>query len=162
MNQADLLSKKECEHDELQFNSFSNRQALELGLRIAAVAEEKKYPIAIDIERNSQQIFHYACEGTSVDNDQWIVRKKRIVKRFGKSSSYIKTLLLKNGSTIENMFFLDSSEYSAFGGSFPIMIRNVGPIGTITVSGLPDEEDHNLVVSVVREFIKREKAEKSA
>ncbi len=162
MAQNNLLAKKECEHDELQFYSFSNSLALEVGLRIAAVAEEKKYPITIDIEKNSQKIFHYACEGTSRDNDRWIERKNRIVNHFGKSSSYIKALLEKNESTMENMFFLDSMKYSAFGGAFPILIRNVGPVGTITVSGLPDEEDHNLVVSIVREFIKREKAEKSA
>ena len=162
VNQTDLLSRKESEHEELQFGSFTNRQALELGLRIAAVAEEHHYPIAIDIERYAQQVFHYACDGTSADNDQWIERKKRVVRRFGKSSSYIKTLLKSNGSTLEEMFYLDSREYAAFCGSFPVLVRNVGPVGTITVSGLPDEEDHNLVVSVVREFIHRDKAGKSA
>ena len=149
-----MLEIREQEHHTLQFKSFSNIKALELGLRLVDVAKEKQSPVTIDIQKNNQQIFHFAFEGTSKDNDEWIKRKNRIVNHFGKSSIYIKELLNEKKISLEEMFFIDSSKFSAFGGAFPIIIEDTGVIGTITVSGLPDEEDHNLVVSVIEEYMR--------
>lgn len=43
-------------------------------------------------------------------------------------------------------------EYACHGGGFPIWLTNnsAGPIGTILVSGLPQIEDHQLIVSLIR------------
>jgi uncharacterized protein (UPF0303 family) len=138
---------------ELQFVEFNNEIAWELGSRFAVHAMEENLPIAISIYFNSQLLFHFAMKGTSVDNDQWIKRKNRIVNHFGHSSYYIGKLLKERNTSLENAFFLDSMMYSPFGGALPITIRNVGVVGTITVSGLTEEEDHQLVVRVVKEFL---------
>lgn len=148
-----ILEKLDEEHRELQFESFSNKTALNIGLRLLEIAEEKELSVTIDIQRQKQKLFHYACEGTSSDNDLWATRKSNVVTHFDKSSLYMRHFLEKNNSNLEEMFFLDQNKYSAFGGSFPIIIKDTGVIGTITVSGLPDEEDHKLVTSVIREFI---------
>ncbi len=50
-------------------------------------------------------------------------------------------------------YLLDESEFAAHGGAFPVIGRGVGVVGTVTVSGLPQEEDHRLVVSVLRSFL---------
>jgi len=152
-NEKNDMEILEIEHDELQFKSFSNIKALEIGLRLKEIAEKKQLAITIDIERHSQQLFHYALEGTSKDNDQWIKRKNRVVNHFGKSSYYIKKYIEKKNTSLKDLFFLNSEEYSAFGGAFPIFMKDTGIVGTITVSGLPDVEDHNLVVAVIKEFI---------
>jgi uncharacterized protein (UPF0303 family) len=55
-------------------------------------------------------------------------------------------------TTIEEKSLLDPREYAPHGGAFPITIRGVGVVGTVTVSGLPQEEDHKLVVRVLGEF----------
>jgi len=61
---------------------------------------------------------------------------------------------LKNaGQTMQEKYLLPESEYAAHGGSFPLLIRNVGVVGTITVSGLPQAEDHELVVGVLRKML---------
>ena len=39
------------------------------------------------------------------------------------------------------------------GGAFPIIIKNVGIIGTITVSGMPDSMDHAYVTDAIRECL---------
>nr|MDA3845354.1 heme-binding protein [Vallitaleaceae bacterium] len=55
--------------------------------------------------------------------------------------------------TIEEASLLDSWEYAAHGGCFPITIKNTGVIGTVTVSGLPSAEDHMLVVEVLADYL---------
>ena len=56
-------------------------------------------------------------------------------------------------TTFEQSSRLDIDQYAAHGGAFPVIVRNVGVVGTVTVSGLPQEEDHRLVVDVLREFL---------
>ena len=41
----------------------------------------------------------------------------------------------------------------AAGGAFPIRVRGVGLVGTVTVSGLPQLEDHRLVVTTLERFL---------
>ncbi len=48
---------------------------------------------------------------------------------------------------------LDPRDYAAHGGDFPIFVQEVGCIGAITVSGLPQREDHELVVEVLAGFL---------
>jgi uncharacterized protein (UPF0303 family) len=56
-------------------------------------------------------------------------------------------------TTLQESMFLDPNRFAAHGGAFPITIRQVGVVGTITVSGLPQEEDHDLVVRVLSEHL---------
>ena len=94
-------------------------------------------------------------DGTSPDNDQWIRRKNNVVMRTFKSSFHVGQILKRDGTPIEERYFLDPMEYSAHGGSFPLRISGVGVIGTIAVSGLPQEEDHRLVVTSIRDFLRK-------
>jgi uncharacterized protein (UPF0303 family) len=140
------------EEAELQFGAFSNATALRLGSRLVEVALEAEQVVTVDITRGEQQLFHHALEGTSADNDDWIRRKNRVVRRFGHSSFYMGLYYKSQDTTIEEKSLLDPCEYAPHGGAFPITIRGVGVVGTVTVSGLPQEEDHKLVVRVLREF----------
>lgn len=149
----ELLQKLREQERELQFTSFSNETALEIGLALLKRAVSKNKAVTIDITRYGQQLFHYAMEGTSLDNDEWIKRKTNVVRRFGHSSYYMGVYLRNSGQTIEEKYLLPESEYAAHGGSFPLIIHSVGVVGTITVSGLPQAEDHELVIETLRQFI---------
>jgi uncharacterized protein (UPF0303 family) len=138
---------------ELQFERFDNDTALALGQALVAAARQDGLGVTIDIRRGEQQLFHAALAGTAADNDAWIERKNRVVRRFGHSSFYVGTLLGLEGTTMEEKFLLDGSRFAAHGGAFPVLVRHVGMVGTVTVSGLPQAEDHRLVVSVLREFL---------
>lgn len=146
------------EEDEIQFSAFSNDLALRLGLRLAEVATEAGQAVTIDIMRGEQQLFHHALEGTSADNDGWIQRKNRVVRRFGHSSFYMGLYYRSQDTSLEEKSLLNPREYAPHGGAFPLLIRGVGVVGTVTVSGLPQEEDHRLVVRVLREFCDAERA----
>ena len=57
------------------------------------------------------------------------------------------------GLSLAERYLVDAHEFAAHGGAFPIRVRGVGLVGTMTVSGLPQEEDHRLVVSVLEQFL---------
>ncbi len=146
---AELLSQEE----ELQFREFRNDDALLLGMMLVNRAKADGKSVTVDICRNGQQLFHCALPGTSTDNDAWIRRKNNVVNRYGHSSFYVGTQFRAKNTTFEQSSRLDIDQYAAHGGAFPVIVRNVGVVGTVTASGLPQEEDHRLVVDVLREFL---------
>jgi uncharacterized protein (UPF0303 family) len=148
-----LLQTLLLQETEFQFTNFTNETALELGMALLEAAKSRGKAVTIDITRYGQQLFHYAMSGTSADNDEWVKRKSNVVRRFGHSSYYVGISLKNAGQTMQEKYLLPESEYAAHGGSFPLLIRNVGVVGTITVSGLPQAEDHELVVGVLRKML---------
>jgi uncharacterized protein (UPF0303 family) len=148
-----LLETLQRHEQELQFTEFSNETALALGLMLVEAAKREHKTITIDICRNGQQLFHCAMAGTSADNDVWIRRKNNVVNRYGHSSFFVGTDFRARGKNFDVDARLDPDLYAAHGGAFPIIIREVGVIGTITVSGLPQAEDHEFVVAQIRAFL---------
>ncbi|MBN2440685.1 MAG: heme-degrading domain-containing protein [Spirochaetales bacterium] len=146
-----------AEEAELQFTSFNEDTAWEIGTLLMKHAIADSLPVTIDITRFEHQLFHASRPGTSADNDDWVRRKIRVVNRFGHSSFYMSRLLKSKGVSIEKAYLLPEHEYAPHGGCFPILVKGTGMIGTITVSGLPQEEDHALVVKTIREFLAKEK-----
>ena len=149
------LDELAAEEAELQFPAFTEDDAWTLGSAMVATARAAGAPVAIDITRHGHQLFHAALPGSSPDNDRWIERKARVVDRFGHSSLYMRTLCARDGSTLEEKFLLDGREFAAHGGAFPLLVRGVGPVGTVVVSGLPQVDDHRLVVAALREHLAR-------
>jgi uncharacterized protein (UPF0303 family) len=137
----------------LQLHEFTNDTAIAIGLRLLEAARAEQQSLTIDIARNGQQLFHCALPGTSADNDAWIQRKNRVVNRFGHSSFYIGQLHASKGTTLHERALLDPAEYAAHGGAFPAIVKDVGVVGTITVSGLPQQEDHEFVVRALAAFL---------
>lgn len=147
------LAVLEQEEREIQFTSFTSEMALTVGLRLYEEVKRQGKAVAIQIARNQQCLFHLAMEGTAIDNAEWIRRKSNVVNRFGKSSYHVGTKLRQQGKTLENKYGLDLLDYADHGGAFPLIIKDVGPVGTIAVSGLPQKEDHDLVVNVLRKYL---------
>jgi uncharacterized protein (UPF0303 family) len=142
-----------AQEEQLQFDRFDNETALALGQHLLSAARERALPVVISVRRNGQRLFHAALPGTAADNDAWIERKSRVVDRYGHSSFYVGTLHRESGSTFEDQARLDPDLYAAHGGVFPVIVRNVGPIGTVGVSGLPQAEDHAFVVEQLTSFL---------
>ncbi|GGS44848.1 MULTISPECIES: heme-degrading domain-containing protein [Streptomyces] len=131
---------------------FSYDDAFALGSLLVELARERNAPVAIDIRRGAQQLFHAALPGSSADNDAWIDRKRKVVERYGESSYLVGTRFRAKGTTFEESSRLDPDTYAAHGGSFPIAVEGAGVIGTVTVSGLPQAEDHAMVVEALERF----------
>ena len=154
MDYKALLDELKKQEQQLQFTAFSNEDAVTIGMSLYRMAKERDLPITIDITRCGQQLFHLAMPGTSADNDQWVIRKCRLVNRFQMSSFRLGAELRSLGMTLEERYELSHYEYAAHGGCFPILIKGTGMVGTITVSGLAQEDDHALVVEAIRNFLK--------
>jgi uncharacterized protein (UPF0303 family) len=148
----------EAEERDLVFGRFTNDDALELGLLLAEKAQARKLPIAVDVERGPQRLFHFAATGTTPDNAAWIERKKNLVRRMFRSSYGVGLKLASSGKTLADSMGAAADDYAAHGGCFPIFVHGVGFVGTVTVSGLPQKEDHDLVVEAIREFLARARA----
>jgi uncharacterized protein (UPF0303 family) len=144
------LADLAAEEEELQFSSFTNDDAWELGTALRELARRQGAPVAIDISRNGHQLFRAALPGATPDNDAWIERKQRVVNRFGHSTLHVRQTFVERGTTFETASGLDPQRYAAHGGGFPVLVRSVGPVGVLVVSGLPQLEDHRLIVAALR------------
>ena len=150
---ATLLQELALEESQLQFTAFSNADALRLGTALVERARALGKAITVDIARNGHQLFHHAMDGTSPDNANWVRRKNNVVQRFGRSSWHVGTQYRSKGKTFEADSGTDAADFAAHGGAFPLLLRGTGVIGTITVSGLPQKEDHELLTAVLREYL---------
>lgn len=147
------LAELEVQHNSLQFDDFTNKTALDIGFYLIKKAQEGNKSITVDIAIGPQQLFHCALEGTTNDNDNWVIRKNRVTNKFHKSSYYISVLLKSKNITIEEEYGLSSADYAPFGGSYPVFVTGKGLAGTITVSGLLDHEDHEMVVDAIEWYL---------
>ncbi|MER6682756.1 heme-degrading domain-containing protein [Streptomyces olivaceoviridis] len=149
------LEELEAQERRLVFRQFTHDDAWALGSLLVGLAQERQAPVAIDIHRAGQQLFHAALPGSTPDNDAWIARKRRVVERYGAASYLVGARFRAKGTTFEDSSRLDPDVYAAHGGSFPITVEGVGVIGAVTVSGLPQLQDHRLVVEALEEFLGR-------
>jgi uncharacterized protein (UPF0303 family) len=143
------------EHEEeTVLPEFNADVAFELGLKLREAAMQHSQPVAINISGiNGQTLFHALSRpGPTLDNQHWIERKARTVKKFSRSSFYMGCKARAQGKTISS-FFIDEKDYAFHGGGFPIRVTNVEPIvGIIVVSGLRQDHDHLLVVNTLKAY----------
>jgi uncharacterized protein (UPF0303 family) len=139
------------QESELLFPNFDYDAAWRLGLSLRELALSRKQSIVIDIRRFGQphQPLFYTALGGTPDNARWVQRKSNVVARFHRSSYAIGLTLEHTSRTFSERYGLPDADYAAHGGSFPIHVAGAGILGSVTVSGLPQRDDHNLVVEAL-------------
>jgi uncharacterized protein (UPF0303 family) len=143
----------------LQFNSFTEADAWALGSLMRAEAETAGLPIIIDIRMGSRPMFYSALPGTAEDNANWAQRKANAVMKANASSYRLGLQDKKAGTSFVGIRGLDPAEFVTAGGGFPIVLRNAGLVGTVTVSGIPQRKDHGFVVSCLCKFLSMDHSE---
>jgi uncharacterized protein (UPF0303 family) len=146
-----LLDEMVAQETRLVFDNFDEETAWALGVALRDAAAG--LPVAISIRRNGQRLFHTALPGASSDNDGWLARKSAVVDRYGRSSLRVGEEFRVGGGSFDTDSRLDPAEFAAHGGAFPILVRGTGCVGTVAVSGLPQFEDHRLVVETLEAFL---------
>lgn len=134
----------------LVFPDFSHADAWRLGTILVGIAAERSLPVAIRITIGEQVAFQVGMPGSSADNDGWLVRKERAVRRFGASSFLLK---LRGEVTGRDYAELDPTRFAIAGGCVPIHTASGALLGTAAVSGLSQADDHALVVDAMQQFL---------
>lgn len=151
----DLLLQEQT----LQFTHFNNEDAWALGCTLKDTLESQGKNAAIEIYAFGQVIFQYAMNTTTPDNLEWIRRKRNAVLRFGNSSYYLGQYHASKNLDFLDQSHLDAKEYAAHGGAFPIRIKGSGVIGTIAISGLPQKEDHQIIIDATKVYLAQNNAD---
>ena len=144
---------------ELTFPEFDEETAWKLGMQLRELAAARRLPVAIEIKRFGQPLFYSALSGSTPDNAEWVRRKGNVAGRFHRSSYAIGLALKQTNSTLAAKYELTSSDYASHGGSFPLKVVGAGVIGSVTVSGLPQRADHELVVETLCHLLGRNYSE---
>jgi uncharacterized protein (UPF0303 family) len=148
MSLSDDLALIALQERQLQFVSFDEQTAWQLGSRLRSLALERGHAVVIDIRRPAQPLFYSALPGTTPDNAEWVRRKSNVTFRFHRSSYALGLEMEQKRSSLEARG-LPTADYASHGGSFPICVQNAGLIAAVTVSGLPQRADHELVVEAL-------------
>ena len=68
-----------------------------------------------------------------------VVVDSNSVMRFRHASYYLGQYIASQGKTLQEKYLVSEQDYVVHGGAFPLIIKDVGVIGTVTVSGLAQQ-----------------------
>ncbi|KAM5356735.1 hypothetical protein ACJ41O_003381 [Fusarium nematophilum] len=145
--------------DSITFASFTAEDAWELGhllyARLLPFSAKQPVLISIALANNSQVLFQTVVgSGTVADNTNWVTRKRNTVLRWNKSSWYWNCVWKGDEDRFRKLFSMSveqSSSYAIHGGGVPIRVAGVeGIVAVVCVSGLKQEEDHGVIMDVIR------------
>lgn len=153
MSLAADIARLALQEERLRFAKFDEADAWALGSRMRAAAEARKLPLVIDIRVAGRPLFYTALPGTTPENPDWVRRKVATVMRFHKSSYRVGREYESKGQSFDESRGLSLLDYAPAGGGFPVHINGTGVVGSITVSGVPQREDHGFVVEQLCDFL---------
>lgn len=119
MTIEELSSVLQMQEEILQFSSFTNADAWELGNLIVAEAAKRGAAVLIRIRlNNGYTVFQYGMDGTNLYHEQWLTRKENTVRLTEKSSLRMYMDLRERGETLADRL-LDEKEYAALWRRIP-------------------------------------------
>jgi uncharacterized protein (UPF0303 family) len=140
------------QEERLRFTAFDENTAWILGSLLRTKVKERGAAVVIEIRLGRETVFFSAMQGTAPVNADWARRKRNTVELLNRSSYAIGLALRQEQSSLESKMGLPTRDFASHGGSFPICVASLGCIGTVTVSGLPQREDHAIVVQALAEM----------
>ncbi len=153
----DLITLAEQERL-LRFAAFDADTAWNIGnlLRASAIQATlgSSKGCSMEIEVAGQVLF--ACTTLNADPTQanWIRRKRNTVHKLQRSSYAVGRALARDNTTLESAHGLAEVDFAAHGGGFPIRLNSSDEVmGSIVFSGLPQRDDHNLVIAALMEHL---------
>ena len=147
-----MIAMCEEQEEKFQFERFSRKDALHIGLKLIENAEKQQQPVAVEIVVNGLTEFRFFMDGAKPESELWLARKRNAVELTEGSSLKMFAEMESAGQTFADRK-LCGDDYAA-GGGFPITLRGTGVVGSICVSGFDDHlDDHQLVINTLAEYL---------
>ncbi len=135
---------------EPSFTVFGHDEAWRLGSSLVEACRAEQLPVTISIHLGEQRVFHAALPGTSASNDDWALRKTRVVRHFDRSSHEVDQAYVGGDvAAFHAAFALPASHYAPTGGAVPIRVNGT-LVGVLAVSGLASIDDHERGLAALR------------
>lgn len=138
------IAELEAQATALEFPRFDESLAWELGASLAVMAQIDRLGVVINIRTADRTLFHASLPGATAANDLWAQRKSATALHFQAASFLVGMRNRARGISLADQG-LDPMRYSDHGGAVPVRVTGVGVVAVLTVSGLPQAEDHALV-----------------
>lgn len=150
---AEDLARIAAQERTLVFREFNEGVAFEVGSLIRSRALAAAMPIVIDIRSFDRPLFYAALPGSTGSNTDWARRKINVVRRFLRSTYGLVLQQQRPDRTFKPGEGLDVTDYVLAGGGFPVRVKGVGVIGVIAVSGLPERQDHEVIIAALCDYL---------
>lgn len=159
MSASDDIQAISVQESRLVFSAFDENTAFKIGTAIKTRAEQLEQSVVIDVRLWDRRLFWFAMPGMTADNEHWVRRKANVVQRFHKSTYRMMLERADSGRLLPPLWGTDPADFVFAGGGFPLSLRGLGCIGAVTVSGLPERQDHELVASTLARVLNIDYAE---
>lgn len=128
----------------ITFKEFTNKDALKFGLKVLEIVEKENLKnVRIRVKYNNDVVFQYLMDGKV--GETWLNRKENTVMTSKHSSLYVFEHIEDYG------YMKDNDDYAVCGGGYPLIVNDELK-GCFCVSGLAHDEDHDLIVRVLKEM----------
>ena len=155
MPPAEDLAIIEAQEAALHFASFDANTAWQLGSILRDMLLARDAGGTIEIELANQVLFACVTPGATPGQADWIRRKRNTVRRFARSSYWVGRTLERDSETLQSRHGLELRDFAAHGGGFPLILASAGCVGSIVLSGLPQRDDHNVVVAAISQLLQK-------
>lgn len=142
------------EHEEkLRYESFTRKDALELGLKVIELAERQyKQNVVVRIVADGIPVFCHSMDGCDMRNEWWMSAKLNAAMET-KSSSLLAMLERVHGCKEMEYWCKYENSFLLCGGCFPLKLKSGEIRGYVIVSALTHEEDHQIIVDAMSEIL---------
>ena len=156
MTEHDILAEIAASEAQLVFPHFDETVAWSIGSALVEQGRAGGLPIVINIRTPDATLFHAALPGSAPDNDEWARRKSNVTLRRHRSSYAVGLEFKARGIAAPGaQEGLPATDFATHGGSVPVRLRGGRVVAAVTVSGLPQADDHAMVVAAMTAELSR-------
>ncbi|WP_145407586.1 heme-binding protein [Paenibacillus xylanexedens] len=153
-----LLMYKEQEA-KYQFDQLTQQDICQLGEYLKEISMKQEKPVAVEAALGNFVVFRFYPEGRGIFEETWIAGKRNTVMAFGISSKHAMLKMMDKGLKAGHSFSdLDPGAFVLSGGGFPLKLQNGLLVGSLCVSGLHDDVDHNLLIEALDRYFQHPKS----
>ncbi len=142
----------EEEEQELIFTEWNVDLAYEIGKDIVEFAKKERKTVGVEIYTQGRTVFKYLSQEATPNHEKWLSRKRNSVLFFYHSTAYLYKKMEADETQLVRKYGLPCEEATIIPGGFPIYVKGVGIIGSLCVTGMSFQEDHHLIVEMIKKW----------